>query len=466
MAENHLNADARKENIRALMLAAGISEEEAGQRLDQQVLLTWDSADGVASQLAGEIEPILSRTVQVAQDLGDQAVPFAAELILGDASPRTEGKKLFAVLHPDRLTVNTDAVIAAQCAAPEFPLLTLIAACYATAGILNHAIGDGLINRAPVDFEIAFEDFLDPDFDLSQPVDIDEAYLAGAGALGNGFLWAARHADLHGVLHVPDDDTVSDGNLQRQIWFTKEDVGESKAETLCKKAQAFLPHCELKPAKCRLQEHPNRTNGAWLKRLIVAVDSRRARRQLQEELPGEVFDASTTGSQEIVLHYNKQPTTHACMSCIYHMDEAEIRHEEAVARHLGISVEAMALDRIGQETADQICAMHPQLKPENLMGLSFQSIYKQLCSSQQLKSASGQVVVAPFAFASVLAGALLLLGLMTRLQSTQSPAFNDWRINPWRPPVPGMKQLRKKIPGCECCGRAEIQGIFQVLWAA
>jgi hypothetical protein len=38
--------------------------------------------------------------------------------------------------------------------------------------------------------------------------------------------------------------------------------------------------------------------------------------------PAEVFDASTMGSQEIVLHHNKQSTDLARLGCVYpHMDE-------------------------------------------------------------------------------------------------------------------------------------------------
>jgi hypothetical protein len=41
--------------------------------------------------------------------------------------------------------------------------------------------------------------------------------MAGAGAIGNGFLWAARHVDIRGTLHIADDDRVSSGNLNRRI---------------------------------------------------------------------------------------------------------------------------------------------------------------------------------------------------------------------------------------------------------
>ena len=45
-------------------------------------------------------------------------------------------------------------------------------------------------------------------------------------------------------------------------------------------------------------------------------------------------------------------------------------------------------------------------------GLSFDSLYKQLCSSTQLKLVSGEQGIAPFAFVSMLAGTLLLFEII------------------------------------------------------
>lgn len=460
MVEDNLNPDAHAENIRALMKAAGISEGEASARLEQTILMTWDSADDGAVRLAAEIQPILSRTIRVT------TVPdgvIAAELVLGAAMPRTGGNTLFAVIVSDVLRISRTPP-GVPCSVTH-RLLTLISACYTVSGILNLAIGEGLTNRPPFELEIAFGDILPSGINLDQPVLIDECYLAGAGAIGNGFLWAAKGIDLRGIMYVADDDTVSSGNLQRQIWFGEADIGEGKAEILCAKAQRHFPNCELKPARGRLQDHENRTEGPWLKRLIVGVDSRRARREIQKELPGEVFDASTTGSREIVLHYNKQPTDLACLGCIYYQNEVEIRHEDAVAWHLGIPVDRMAMERIDEDTAKMICALHEDLRPEMLINVSFHTLYKQLCSAEQLRSVGGDNVIAPFAFVSVLAGAFLLINLINRVQGGMIE-FNDWRISPWRAPVLEARQRIKKRKHCECCGREEIAAINRKLWAA
>lgn len=343
--------------------------------------------------------------------------------------------------------------------------MVLIAACYVSGVVINTAVGGGCSKSQPTDLDIPFTVFLPSQIHLAAPVVLGEAYLAGAGAIGNGLLWAARHVRLKGTLHIVDDDVVSPGNLQRQIWFRQDDIDKPKAEQLARLAQSSFPECVLAPEVCRLQEHPARNENAWLERLIVAVDSRRARRNLQNELPGEVFDASTTGSQEIVLHYNKQPSDHACLGCVYPHDELEVTHDQVVADHLGIDAESVRQSRISPEVAQHICASHTQLVPADIVGFSFDSLYKQLCSSAQLKSVSGEQVIAPFAFVSVLAGTLLLLEIIRRecgIDKTQPS--NEWRVNPWLPPVPKIRWLRPRRETCECCSKSELMQENFRLW--
>lgn len=442
------------------MVAAGLTEEEAAHRLESKVLITYEDEDQSSFRLAQEAVPILSRTLDVVRDTA--VIDIAAELVLGQARPRTSGPHVFVSLFSTHLSVS-DEPIAGTVSVPAFSIMTLIAACYASGAIIFCAVGQDMPNPPLRNFEIHFSDFIPADLDFTKPMDLREAYLAGAGAIGNGFLWAARHVPLTGRLHVADDDVVSGGNLQRQIWFVPDDIGDCKAEVLCKRAQTFMPGCELIPSVSRLQQHKNRNDGPWLKRLIVGVDSRRARRELQKELPGEVFDASTSGSREIVLHHNKQPSKLACMGCLYSRDKTEISHEEAVAEHLGLDPVDLHVERISAEAAVKICTLHPQLKPADIEGFAFESLYKQLCSSGQLKTPSGKQVIAPFAFVSVLAGALLLLEII-RQQNTEFEISNEWRINPWMPPVSAMRQLRARDSDCECCGRKDIQTVNNHLW--
>lgn len=242
---------------------------------------------------------------------------------------------------------------------PIHGLLRTIATCYACAAILDCALDSELPFGLPDPLVLSFDALgVDP-IDLSNPIDIGHAYLAGAGAIGNGLLWAARHLDLRGRLEIVDDDHVDSGNLNRQVWFGTEDIDLKKVDRLVLRAQPFFPKLALIPRPQRLQDLSEKSAAPWLRRLIVAVDSRRARRQLQNEFPGEVFDASTTDIREVVVHYHRQPTTHACLSCIYEPDGEERSREQHIADHLGASVEAVRSERIGVAEATMIAARFP-----------------------------------------------------------------------------------------------------------
>jgi hypothetical protein len=461
MAANLLTAEARLENVKALSLAAGISPDEATERLSGCILCTFDSADAAACQFYSEFAPILARTI----DVNDEPVTEGSclvEVIVGDANPRTTATPLYLSLHADGCTVSVERVLG-HSAIVVHPLLALVAACYAAGVAIYRAVGKEIPNPPPDSLEIRYDDVVPDRTVLDEPIALGDAHLAGAGAIGNGFLWAARHINLHGRLTVCDDDVVSSGNLQRQIWFGQEDIGAEKSSTLCLKVQSHLPDCRLVPVVSRLQELPGRS-GAWLERLIVAVDSRRARRELQNELPQEVFDASTTDIREIVLHYNNVHEDLACMGCLYRVDEKEISQDQVIADHLSVSLDEVRSSRISRSTALAITQRHPHLNVDAIEGQAFDSLYKELCGTGELQTAVGKQIVAPFAFVSVLAGTLLLLDVVHRIARPGRGNTNEWRVSPWRTPFRQGRHTRLRLDSCECCGKPLMRKLRSKLW--
>jgi hypothetical protein len=299
---------------------------------------------------------------------------------------------------------------------------------------------------------------------LTQPLELGIAYLAGAGAIGNGFLLGLTAFDTRGELHICDPDEASDGNLNRCYWFTVTDVGKYKAQRLAELSQPYLPALRLIHHNVVLKNVPAaRDGGAWLEQLIVGVDSRRARRALQNELPRHVFDASTSGIVEIVLHFNTQPEEGACLSCIYHEAPDESAHEAHVAQALGVSRADVAANFI-TPTAARAIASRYDLEAQELEGLAYDSVFKQLCGKGELK-VEAQRVLAPFGFVSVLAGVMLAIEVARRSGSQNvAPPFNYWRTSPWRSPVVRLRDQRPKRVGCEFCGNEDIQAAARQLW--
>lgn len=462
MSTDTLTTEARRENAAMLAAALGIGLEAAGEALQFDVAITADPADATATAIATDLACLLGRTIRSAT-LGEAGEAVVLEILIGDVGAKTDRRSLQIRVGLEGAVIGGEAARQRCASIPR--VLCLLVACYAAAGTMQTVFQDRLPFEGSSPLRVSFDQLGIEPMAFEAPVNIGHAYLAGAGAIGNGFLWAARHLDFAGSLEIADDDDVSSGNLNRQIWFTKDDIGLPKSERLASLAQGSFPRLRLTPRKHRLQDLPEKTNGPWLGRLFVAVDSRRARRKIQREFPGEVFDASTTDIREIVIHHHKQPTLQACLSCIYEADQEEFTREHHIAEHLGVSVDEVRLERISVSAAGKIAARIPNLKASALVGVAYDTLFKQLCGEGALQSLEGRRIVAPFAFVSVLAGTLLALEILRRSGAERGEAdFNYWRVSPWHPPLGRRRVLRPRQPGCEFCGNRVFKAVNDNLW--
>lgn len=73
----------------------------------------------------------------------------------------------------------------------------------------------------------------------------------GAGGLGSPVLQYLAAAGI-GTLDVVDDDVVSLSNLQRQVIYTGDDIGQSKALRAAAHLEALNPHVKVVPHHVRL----------------------------------------------------------------------------------------------------------------------------------------------------------------------------------------------------------------------
>ena len=463
MSANHLTPEAQRENAAALASAMGLSLADAAEALDLDIAITVDPADDTAQQIGREIAQLLCRTVRrISTAQSEETV--AAELVIGSAVRRTSGINIYLSVLDGRAIISQSAHSTEACT-PIPAILGLLIACYASAATLYRGLGGAFSFELPEPFVLHFDQLGIDWGSVQSPIDIGHTYIAGAGAISNGFLWAARHLDLGGQLDIADDDHVSPGNLNRQIWFNTDDIGWSKVDRLVMRAQQQFPRLTLVPRQHRLQDLPEKSDGPWLRRLIVAVDSRRARRELQNEFPGEVFDASTTDIREVVVHHHAQPTRQACLSCIYEPDDEEFSREQHIAEHLGVSVEDVRSERISIFVAQIIAARFPKLVATDLAGTAYDSLFKRLCAESQLRTRTGRTIVAPFAFVSVLAGTLLALEIVRRLGSDDNTqAFNYWRVSPWHPPDGRRRIIRERQPSCAFCGNVLLREVNEAMW--
>jgi hypothetical protein len=456
-----VSLSAREENAKALAKLFGLDDDEAAALLKMTIRVRAGS-DRASQATRQDIVDLLTRTVgRIVEAEGELA---NVEVVVGDAVPSEAARVVRVGVTDAEVVVSCDDVPEHDGEAAVPRIVLLIAACYA-AGM---AVRLGFARPFPLPYADTIRipvDRLLRGREVGGPVNVGKLYVAGAGAIGNGFLRGLALFDLHGELHIVDPKRVTSGNLGRCVWFEDDDVSRPKAESLVARAQPSMPAAILVPRVGRLQDLQERSNGPWLERLVVAVDSRRARRGLQEELPRDVFDASTTGIEEVVFHFNQAPTEHACLSCIYVEDPVEEAHEKHVAAMLGIEVIDVREHYIGDEAARRMALRHPQLDPALLVGSAYDTLFKTLCATGQLGVDEGRTVLAPFSFVSVLAGAYLALELVLRASSADvTYPFNYWRASPWTSPISELQSLRPARPKCETCGNEMIRATVNDLW--
>jgi len=454
-----------QENAKALAALLGIEEEDATKRLRLRIAVNFDPHIAVSRELGEHVIAMLSRTVE------DAGVPdgglYTAEVIIGPRTPATTASvKVYAGQEGGDFVIR-DGTPTKDRISEMHRALLVISACYVAAAAMRAALGPSfpIQNTAPI--VLRWSDLFGAHLEvLNSPIDIDEAYLAGAGAVGNGFLYALRYFDVRGTLFVTDSKKVTVGGLNRCLFFGPEDVDHSKATRICEIAKPYFPRLNLVPVDATLAEARKlRGENFLIQRLVVCVDSRRVRRSLQAELPREVFDASTTDVREIVLHFNRQPMQLACLSCVYPENERERKHEENVAEALGVTLEEVRSDYITELVARKVCCKYVECKFEDLIGRAFDTVYKELCGLGKLQDVGSQQVLAPFSFVSILAGAYLAVEFMIRIASKNPPnRFNYWRASPWHSPNPLLHQVRSRDPQCEFCSKPYFRRAIEQAW--
>lgn len=456
-----MTLSARDENAKVLAKLLGLEDSEAAELLGMTILVRAD-ADDSARAIGRDVVNLLERTVGVVR--AEDGRPPSVEVLVGNLVGAGAWPIVRIGVTRSEVVVSCEAIPEHEDSAEVPEIILLVAACYAAGMAVRLGLRNGfpLPHANTIRLPVAQ---LIRGCPLNRPVDLHKLYVAGAGAISNGLLQGLARLDVRGEFHIVDPKQVTPGNLNRCLWFERADIGLPKADALVNRAQPAMRGAKLVARTCRVQDLLERSSGPWLERLVVAVDSRRARRGLQEELPREVFDASTTGIEEVVVHFNRATTKEACLSCIYAEDAVEAVHEKHVADMLGVSVDDVREHYIGADAACRIAARHTGLNGQQLVGTAYDTLFKTLCATGQLGVDEGRTILAPFSFVSVLAGAYLALELVLRSSSADvTRPFNYWRASPWTSPVFELQALRPARPQCETCGNAVIRATVGRLW--
>jgi hypothetical protein len=452
---------AAQQNAMTLASLLGVGEAEAAKKLARTVLITAEP--GWNTRWAMEIADLLGRTLAVAHDPGPAAPDL--ELVLGRAAPRSKAKTLFADVDADGLVVDEAPLRRGAVAGAPHGLFAAAAACAVTAAAVRQAIGDPALPAVRLPMRLRFAELGAPLELLARGVELDEAVMAGAGAVAHGFLRAARHVPLRGALTVVDPKTVAGGILNRCLYLTQEDITHDKAESLTRRAQGDFLSLRLEPKVADFRDYV-RSLARPPRTVFVTVDSRAVRRAIQLEVPHRIIDASTTDVRGVVVHSNTLPTAHACLACVYrHVPEEDLR-ERIIAEGLGLDVETVRKGFIDDAAAARILVARPGrgLTVEGLRGLAFDSLYRQLCAEQALATPEGRQVLAPFAFVSAWAGVLMTVEMLRAFAGGTST--NYWSVDPWNVPIARGRTLKGKHSGCAFCRNPALPAVIEELWGS
>jgi hypothetical protein len=442
-----------QENARMLAALLGVDEELAAERLSRAVFVTApDSEPGLA--LAREVTALLDRTV----DIAETAEQAQLELVIASAAPRTSLPRLHADIGADGLMVG-DTPVHCRPGAPH-ALLIAIAACPLAAAVLHRLVDSTALPSFNLPLDFRFEALGIPQGALEMGVTLDDAVLAGAGAVAHGFLRALRHIDVRGRLAIVDPKQIGSGNANRCLYLDPNDRG-AKAHILARRAAGDFAGLALDPFVGTFADYVRKA-GTPPATAIVTVDSRRVRRSIQKELPGRVLDASTTDVRAVVVHSHRQPTAHACLACIYRHIPDEHARERSIAVGLGIELIDVQQGLISADAAARIKRAHPQIYTQEIEGKAYDTLFKQLCAEQALITPEGKQVLAPFAFVSNLAGGLLVVELLR--SNMQRVETNYWTVDPWGVPIARLRRLRPRVAECEFCSIPGVEAIVQDLW--
>jgi len=438
----------------AMMLASilGVGEDEAAGRLTRVVLVTAEP--GWKSTWALEFVRVLGRTLHVALD--PQPSGCDLEIVIGSADRRSNEPAIFADIDANGLVVGREPVLLTGF--EPHGLYGAAAACTISAAAAYAAIGAAGLPHVRLPMKFSFADLGVPAGALERTIVLDDAFVAGAGAVAHGFLFAARHLNLRGDLTIVDPKAVKEGVLNRCLYLEADDIGTDKAVALADRAQHDFANLHLvsdvRDLRLTLKgrTRPPET-------IFVTVDSRATRRSIQNEFPHRMVDASTTDVREVVVHSNILPTEHACLACIYPHVPEEHSRERAIAAGLGVDLEVVRKGFISADAARAINEKYSQIEPSAIVGTAFDSLFRQLCAQQALTTPEGRQVLAPFAFVSAWAGVLMAVEMLRIFNG--GPRTNYWRIDPWNLPVARGRVIREKLSSCQFCSNPQTNDIIQ-----
>ena len=356
------------------------------------------------------------------------------------------------------------------------PFGAAAAACIGAANVFRIVFASQLTDPRPDQaLRLSLLDLQPGAMDAMNPpladVDIGIVHLVGAGAIGNGFVWAlTRATTVRGELHVVDGEEVDETNPQRYVLTEAVDVGMPKvalSERVMHNGIRVVAHqhrwgCYL--AMLAADGAPHRVNAQqWsFDRVAVALDTARDRIAVQAALPRIAFNAWTqAGDLGVSRHiFDDGP----CVACLYIGGGRTKDEDQLVAEAIRLPERVRDVRRllhlggpVGREWIQQM-AEALGVDPDEIMSFAerpLRAFYSEaICAGLvmrlQGKDASQSATEVPMAFQSALAGVLLAAYVVADAASVAAPILGKAVLDLLRPIGTHLIVPIAKHPGGRC----------------
>ena len=336
---------------------------------------------------------------------------------------------------------------------------SLYAATMGAAQVLLHVLEmEGAPYKPMSGFHFSLLDHTPFGLDSQPPnaVQVSEAHLVGLGAVGSAAVYTLAHLDsISGAIHLIDNETIEEPNLNRYVLARQQDIGEWKVDV----AALALSDTAIRAAPHRgAFATYAKENGGEVNLLLSPVDSQGGRRALARMLPRRVINAATGGTTVTVSTHGFADGK-ACLHCLYLPAPNRDTPEHIMARDMGLSPSLVqelveTNDPVGEDLVAKI-ERNRGAEPGtwvSQIGLPINSFYaKAVCGDAELHLPTANVI-APLSFISASAGIILAVELI----KAGTPELGGWslenyfRVDTLRQPNPAFRQLRPQDPSGRC----------------
>jgi hypothetical protein len=343
-----------------------------------------------------------------------------------------------------------------------------LAACIATANLFR-AVFANQLGAAKLDEELVYSAWrvepakarsANPTF---KDFDIGSVHLVGAGAIGNGFLWALSRTLAWGELHIVDDETVDNTNLQRYVMCVADDENSAKVRVAARVFVDRKAHIKICTHQHTWESFVEGEQDRRFDKVVTALDSGEARVRVQASLPKRILNGWTQHGEAGVSRHGFDDEF-ACLACLYTPKHSKPHLDEMILQGLCVPRDDAFLKeirkRIQLQTPNDPAFLEDLARRsghavDRLLAYSGQTLgelYQQaVCSGKLLAFKRGEVVASaevPMPFQSALAGLLLAAELVPK--RPRLPTITQFDLLRPAPDAPSHPHRKSGTGKCIC----------------